>query len=47
MAIARRLLGRNRKIAAKEAESKPLIYDAEDIEEANRIGTAICVRHAR
>jgi hypothetical protein len=29
------------------AARKPLRYDAEDIEEANRIGTAICRQHAR
>ena len=27
--------------------STPLRYDAEDIEEANRIGAALCRQHAR
>jgi len=46
-AIARRLFSGKKKTAAEEAEPKPLIYDAEDIEEANRIGEAICKQHAR
>ena len=44
--IARRLFSGGKK-TADGGERKPLSYDAEDIEEANRIGAAICKQHAR
>ena len=31
----------------KAGASSPMRYDAEDIEEANRIGAAVCRQHAR
>ncbi len=29
------------------SQPAPILYDAEDIEEANRIGAALCRQHAR
>jgi hypothetical protein len=39
-----RRLSRKRKAARV---TSPLVYDAEDIEEANRISDALCRQHAR
>ena len=38
---------RDRNGRGKADASSPLRYDAEDVEEANRIGAALCRQHAR
>ena len=43
----RRFPVRDRDGRGKPGASSPLRYGAEDIEEANRIGAALCRQHAR
>ena len=38
---------RERDGRGKASASSPMRYDAEDLEEANRIGAALCRQHAR